>query len=155
MPRVSTIEILKRPKQPILSIRTKAKVENLPGLIEESYGKIESYFDEIGEFTSDIPFVAYHNMVDMENLDVEMGFPVYKSLSGKGDIKSSYIPEMKAIYSMHRGPYPETETTYKEMMKWAEDNNLKQTGTFYEYYFNSPVDQDENDLLTMILIKVE
>jgi len=155
MPRISSIEILKRPKQPILSIRTKTNVEKLPVIIEESYTKIGSYLEEIGEISSDVPFVAYPNMGDMENLDVEMGFPVYKSLPGKGDIQSSYLPEMKAIYSMHRGPYLEAEATYVEMMKWAEDNNLKQTGTFYEYYFNSPLDQDESDLLTMILIELE
>ena len=155
MPRISRIEILKRPKQPVLSIRTKINLEKLPVLIQESYGKIGSYFEEIREFTSDVPFVAYHDMTDMENLDVEMGFPVYKPLPGKDDIQSSYIPEMKAVYSMHSGPYTEAKTTYEEMIKWTEDNNLKQTGTFYEYYFNSPLDQDESDLLTMVLIKVE
>jgi len=155
MPRVSSIELLKRPKQPVLSIKTKANVEKLPVLIEESYTKIGYYIEEIGEIMSDVPFVAYHNMGDMENLDVEMGFPVYKSLSGKGDIESSYLPEMKAIYSIHRGPYLEAEATYVEMIKWAEDNKLKQTGTFYEYYLNSPLDVDESDLLTIILIEVE
>lgn len=154
MPRVSSIEILKKPKQPVLSIRTKTNVETLPMLIGESYSKIESYFEEIRELPADIPFVAYYNM-DMENLDVEIGFPVYKSLPGKDEVQASYIPEMKAVYSIHSGPYSEAESTYEEMIKYIEDNNLKQTETMYEYYFNSPEDVDEKDLLTMMLIKVE
>ncbi|MCL2115596.1 MAG: GyrI-like domain-containing protein [Methanobrevibacter sp.] len=113
-----------------------------------------TYLEKIGEFPSDIPFVAYYNM-DMENLNVEIGFPVYKSLPGTDEIQSSYIPEMKVVYSMYRGPYLEAGTTYEEMIKWIEDNNLKQTETMYEYYFNSPLDVDESDLLTMMLLKVE
>jgi effector-binding domain-containing protein len=154
MPRVSSIEILKRPKQPVLSVKTKTNLESLPMLIGEVYGKIMSYLEEIGEFPSDIPFVAYYNM-DMENLDVEIGFPVYKSLPGKDDIQSSYTPEMKVVYSMYQGPYSEGEATFKEIMKYIEDNNLKQTGTMYEYYFNSPLDVDEKELLTMMLFKVD
>jgi len=154
MSRVSSIELLKRSKQAVLSVKANTKVENLPMLIEESYGKIGSYLDEIGELPSDIPFVAYYNM-DMENLNVEIGFPVYKSLPGKDDIESSYIPEMKVVYSIHRGPYMEAGPVYEEMVKWIEENNLKQTETMYEYYFNSPLDVDESDLLTMMLIKVE
>jgi len=156
MPRVSSIELLKRSKQPVLSIRTKTNLESLPMLIGESYGKIMSYLEEIGEFPSDIPFVAYYNM-DMENLDVEMGFPVYKSLPGNEEIQSSYTPEMKVVYAMQRGPYGDSEAiaTYEEMVKWIEENNLKQTGTMYEYYFNGPLDVDESELLTLMLLEVE
>lgn len=43
----------------------------------------------IGEYPEDIPCVRYFNM-DMENLEVGLGFPVYKELPGKDDIESSY-----------------------------------------------------------------
>ena len=80
MPRVSNFEILQKREQPTLFIRTKTKVENLPGLIGESYGKMAAYLEEIGEYMSEVPYVAYYNM-DMQNLDVDIGFPESEMLT--------------------------------------------------------------------------
>jgi len=43
--------------------------------------------NELGEKPLEAAFAAYYNM-DMENLDVEMGFPVAKPLAGRGEIKA-------------------------------------------------------------------
>ncbi|WP_243671031.1 GyrI-like domain-containing protein [Methanoculleus chikugoensis] len=104
MPRVSNIELLQKREQPTLSIRTRAKVEDLPMLIGGGYGRMADYLKELGEHLSDVPYVAYHNM-DMQNLDVEMGFPVPKVLPEKGDIRSGSIPEGKFVFCMYRGAY--------------------------------------------------
>lgn len=50
MPRVSNIELLQKSEQPTLSIRTRAKVEDLPTLIGEGYGRMADYLKELGEF---------------------------------------------------------------------------------------------------------
>ena len=102
MPRISNFEILQKREQPTLFIRIKTKVENLPSLIGESYGKMEAYLKEIGEYLSEVPYVAYHNM-DMQNLEVEIGFPVGKPLSGKEDIQAGFIPAGKVVFCMYRG----------------------------------------------------
>ena len=153
MPRISNIEILYKNEQPTLSIRTRTKVENLPMLIGESYSKMAAYLKERGEFLSDVPFVAYHNM-DMHDLDVEIGFPVSKALPGKDDIKSGSIPAGKIIFCMYRGPYSELEPTYNEMAKWIEDNGYKPVGTSYEHYYNGP-GFPESEMLTMVVMPVE
>ena len=154
MPIISRIETIKRSKQPVLSIKTTTNMEKLPMLIGEIYGKIESYLKEIGEFPEDIPFVRFFNM-EIENLEVEIGFPVYKELPEKGDIKFDYLPEMKAVYSMYLGPYQEMETSYNEVMKWIETNNLIPDGTFLEYYYNSPEEVSEDNLLTGVIIPLK
>jgi effector-binding domain-containing protein len=154
MPIVSRIEVMKRAKQPILSIKTTTNMEKLPILIGESYKKIENYLKEINEFPGDIPFIRYFNM-DMENLEVEIGFPVYKELAGKGDIKSSYLPEMKAVYTMYQGVYQEMGPSYDEVMKWIEEKNLNTDGTFLEYYYNSPEEVSEDKLLTAIIMPLK
>jgi len=154
MPIISRIETIKRSKQAVLSIKTTTNMENLPMLISESYGKIESYLKEIGEFPEDIPFVRFFNM-EVENLKVEIGFPVYKELLGKGDIEFNYLPEMKAVYSMYQGPYQEMETSYNEVMKWIETNKLNIEGTFLEYYYNSPEEVPEDKLLTGVIIPLK
>ncbi len=145
MPRVSEIEVLRRREQPTISIRTRTKVEDLPGLIGESYCKMGAYLKELGELPSDIPYVAYHNM-DMQNLDVEIGFPVPKALPARGDIRPGFIPEGNVVFCMYRG-------AYREMADWIVKNGLKPAGTAYEYYYNGP-GYPKSELLTMIVMPV-
>ena len=114
MPRVSNIEILQKSKQPILSIKARTPVDNLPMLIGESYGKMAAYLKEMGRFLADMPFVAYYNM-DMQDLDVEIGFPIAEPLPGKDDMRSGFIPAGKFVSCIYRGPYTEMDSTYQEM----------------------------------------
>ncbi|RDU24721.1 GyrI-like domain-containing protein [Anaerosacchariphilus polymeriproducens] len=153
MPKVSKIEILKPREQHALTVRTTTKVENLPMLIGQTYDKMCKYVEEMGEYLTDVPYVAYYNM-DMENLDVEMGFPVSKKLADKEDMKSVIIPEDYAIFCMYRGPYAEMGPVYEEMTKWIEDNGYRPKMPVYEYYYNSP-EVPESELLTKILMPVE
>jgi len=152
MPRVSNFEIMVREKQPALSVRVTTSVEKLSQVIGESYGKIEAYMKETGTFISDIPYVTYHNM-DMQNLDVEMGFPVAAQLAGNDEVKPVSTPAGKFIFCMYRGPYTEIEPTYNEMMKWIEDNGFQPAGAMHEYYYNGP-DFPQSEALTMILTPV-
>lgn len=72
-------EIREQVAQPTLSIRTRTPIGDLPRLLGESYDKIAGYLAELGEEPAGAPFAAYYNM-DMQDLDVEIGFPVGKSL---------------------------------------------------------------------------
>ncbi|MBC3888008.1 AraC family transcriptional regulator [Acetobacterium paludosum] len=150
---MSNIEVLKQREQPTLTIRTNTKIEDLPQLIGESYRKIGSYLQEIGVLMSDVPFVAYHNL-DMQNLDVEIGFPVAMPLPGKGEIQASSIPEGKVVFCMYQGPYSGMESVYGEMAKWITDNGYTPKDTAYECYYNDPT-FPESQWLTKILMPVK
>ncbi|WP_019243441.1 MULTISPECIES: GyrI-like domain-containing protein [Bacillus] len=135
MPKISNVELLKKNNQPTLFIRTRTKVEDLPRLIGESYGKLGAYLQEMDELLTDVPYVAYHNM-DMQDLDVEIGFPVPTPLSGSGDIQSGVIPGGLMVFSMYLGSYSEIEPLYMEMAQWIKDHGYEATGVAYEYYYN-------------------
>jgi len=77
-------ELSEQPAQATLSIRTRTKMESLPQVIGQAYHAIFEYLNEIKESPVGAPFTAYYNL-DMEDLDVEMGFPVAKPLTGKDD----------------------------------------------------------------------
>lgn len=134
---------------PVLSIRTRTAMENLPQVIGEAYGKIIRYLEELGEQPADVPYTAYYNL-DMQDLDVEMGFPVVKPLPGKGEVESGEIPRGKYVSCMYKGAYSQMERPYNEMFKWIEENGYEQKGVYYEYYYNSPHDVPESELLTRI-----
>lgn len=140
--------------QPVLSIRKTTAVGNLPQEIGRAYGSIIQYLNELGEQPAEAPFTAYYNM-DMENLDVEIGFPVSKKLAGKGEIMASEIPAGKYVECMYKGPYAECGPVYDAMNKWVSGKGLIAIGTAYEVYYNSPVEVPESDLLTKIMFPVK
>jgi effector-binding domain-containing protein len=116
--------------------------------------KIMSYLDELGEKPLDVPFTAYHNL-DMKNLDVEMGFIVDKKLPDKDEMKAEIIPAGKSVIYMYKGAYDGMQKAYDEIMKWISENKYEFTGTYYEYYYNSPEEVTESELLTKIVLPLK
>jgi len=148
------IEINNQKAQPILFIRTKTSVENLPKTIGESYAKIMQYLTGLNEKPADAPYTAYYTL-DMHDLDTEMGFPVVNSLPGKDEIESGKIPKGRYVSCLYKGPYSKMEQPYNEIFRWIKENGYEEKGVYYEYYFNSPKDVPESELLTRIAIPVK
>ena len=153
MPRVSNIELLYTAEQPALCIRTHTPVTGLPRVIGESYAKLGAYICALGASPADVPFVAYHNM-DMENLDVQMGFPMAETLPPGGDITYSPIPGGRRVFCIYRGPYADMAPVYDELAAYITQNGYEAQGTAYEYYFNGP-DCPADELLTKIVMPIK
>ena len=147
------IELKERKSQPVLSVRLITTLEELPNVIGENFHKIAAYMNGLGEEPVEVPFTAYHNL-DMQHLDVEIGFPVSKVLPGKNAIKAGELPESLVVSYMYKGPYSGMEKVYDEIFRWMEDNSYRPAGVYYEYYFNSPDEVEESELMTYIEIPV-
>lgn len=143
-------QLLDQKEQPTLSIRVRTSFANLPKEIGKAYGAICAYLEELGEAPSDAPFTAYYNM-DMDDLDVEMGFPVSKPLAGKGEIKASVVPAGKQASCMHKGSYEKMAPTYEALTAWVAEKGMEPTGIVYEYYYNAPCEVPPDELLTKIV----
>ncbi len=148
------IELTKKTEQPVLSVRTRASVNELSALCGRIFTDIGMYIGELGEEPADAPFIAYYNL-DMDDLDLEIGFPVSKTLKGKGNILSGSIPEGNQVSCMHKGPYLATEPVYNAMIEWINKNGYVPTGAAYEFYYNSPTDVPESELLTKIVFPLK
>jgi effector-binding domain-containing protein len=148
------IELKEKPSQLVLYIRTRTSLDKLPQLIGGSYMKIANYLCSLGEQPMGVPYTAYYNL-DMQNLDVEMGFPVTKALPETEEIKTREIETQQVVSTMHQGPYAKMEPTYIELFKWIEENGYHPTGVCYEYYHNSPEEVPESELLTEIVLPIK
>ncbi|OPZ70447.1 MAG: Bacterial transcription activator, effector binding domain [Firmicutes bacterium ADurb.Bin456] len=148
------LELNEQKERPALYIRTKTVLSNLPEVIGTAFGEIFNYLNQIGEQPADAPYTAYYNL-DMQDLDVEMGFPVRVQLPGRGEIKSGAIPGGKIVSCMYKGPYAKMEEPYNNIFKWIGENGFEPKGVYYEYYYNSPDDVPENELLTKIVIPLK
>lgn len=153
MPRISDIAVYQQLEQSALCISAVTKVQDLPALIGQSYAKLAKHLEALEALMADVPFVAFHNM-DMQRLEVEIGFVVPASLPGKDDIQPGRIAACKAAVCMYRGPYCEVEPVYHEMARWIGQHGYQPAGTSYEYYYNGP-DVPESDLLTKIVLPLK
>ena len=143
-------QILEQEDQPVLSIRTCSAVKDLPSALGRAYGAIAEYLEELGESPSGAPFAGYYNM-DMQNLDLEIGFPVASVLAGRGEIQSGHIPGGKAATTIYTGPYNAIEPAYNALTAFIQKNGHKATGVTYEFYLNDPGETPAEELQTKIL----
>ncbi len=147
-------EIKERAPQPVLSMRIKTTAQELPQQMGRMFGAVAQYLGELGEPPAGPPFAAYHNM-DMQNLDVEGGFPVSKVFAGKGEIQAGEIPGGKAASCLYTGPYPEMVPAYNALTEFVKANGCEPTGVSYEFYLNDPAGTPPQNLMTMIVFPLK
>lgn len=132
-------EIKDQPAQPTLVVKTVLPAAELPGAIGAAYGAVLAHLNALGETPAGPPFVAYFNM-DMQNLEVEMGFPVAKPLAGTERLQAGQLPTGKIVTCLYVGPYEEMVPAYSALEAYAKENGYEPTGVAYETYLNGPAD---------------
>jgi effector-binding domain-containing protein len=140
--------------QPTLSIRQRVSSQELAQALGESYGTIARYLGELGEHPAGPPFAIYYNM-DMENLDVESGFPVAEELPGRGEIQPGELPGGKVATCLYTGPYDGIETAYNTLGRFVEKNGYQPTGMSYELYISDPQTTPPDELQTQIVFPLK
>jgi effector-binding domain-containing protein len=147
-------ELLQREAQPVLSVRTRTPVYELKRFLGEAYEMIVQYVAELGEEFAGPPYAAYFNM-DMQDLEVEAGFPVNLSLPAKGKIQAGEIPAGSYAATLHIGPYAQAEKAYTELNEWVIKQGHQPTGIVYEFYLNDPGEVPEDALQEQILYQLK
>ncbi len=143
------MEIKNVEKQRTLMVRTTAAAGDLPVLMEKVYQDIAVFAGTNGVALAGPPYARYYNM-DMEALDIEMGFPVAGEPGGVRDIQCGEIPEGKIAAAIHTGPYSKLDETYHKLMEFVQKQGLKTHEWMYEFYLNSPLEVKEEELQTEI-----
>jgi effector-binding domain-containing protein len=118
-------------------------------VLGKSFAAIAGYMEELGETPAGPPFAAYYNE-DMQDLDVEIGFPVSRELPGRDDIQASQIPGGAAATCLHIGPYSQMGQAYSALSRWIQDNGHEVTGVAYEVYLNDSSETPSRELQTRI-----
>ena len=147
-------ELIERAGVATAFVRTRSSVQDLPNLIPGIYAQIAQYIGGLGEQPAGPPYVAYYNM-DMQDLDIEIGFPVSDSVSGKDDIQTGEIAGGTFAACLHIGPYSEIAPAYEALSGWVKGEGHKTTGVAYEIYLNDPAGISPEKLQTQILYPLE
>jgi len=147
-------ETLIRPAQPVMSVRTRAAVDDLPEVLGRVYARLMKYLSSQGAAPSGAPFVGYYNM-DMQDLDLEIGFPVTKSLTGDETIQAGEIPAGEYAACLYTGPYQKMKEPYSALQEYIASLGRMPTGVAYEVYLNAPNQVPPEQLKTQILFPLQ
>lgn len=137
-----------------LTVRVSVPVGELPLLMGRAFGEIAALMQRKGIPFAGMPFALYHNM-DMNALDVEIGFPVAGAVAGEGKIQASTIPGGRVAWAVHVGPYETIEETYDALLSFARERGLKVCEWMYESYLNGPDTARPEELQTEICMPIK
>jgi effector-binding domain-containing protein len=143
------MEIKDVEEQNTLMVRLTTSVKELPAVMGEIYQEIASYMGQGGIEFAGPPYAMYYNM-DMDALDVEIGFPIGADDKGKDRVKQGRIPGGQIVTATHFGPYGKLEETYTKLMEFVKEKKLSVHEWMYEYYLNSPMEVKPEELQTQI-----
>ena len=141
--------------RPTLVVRTRSSVHDLPKALGQAYGAVAGYLAGLGQAPAGPPFSAYYN-ADMEDLDVEIGFPVEQPLPGDGaTVEAGQMQGGAVAMCMHVGSYRKIGPAYEALMAWMAENRCEAAGPAYEIYLNDPAVTPHSELQTQIVIPVQ
>jgi DNA-binding transcriptional MerR regulator len=147
------VVIKKIKPQKVLSIRR----------VVPSYKDISSLFNVIGPYLGHVhapvkgaPFAIYHDHEFKDSdVDVEVAFPLWKSVNTTGEFKSYELPGCDAAASlMYKGPFEGMSEPYNALGKWIESNGYHISGETREVYMSDPAKTKPEDYVTEILMPV-
>ena len=146
------IELVKVRAQPVAYVRTRCAQADLPRVIGGSYGKIMQHLGRMRIQPTCAPYAAYYNL-DMNDLDIEMGFPVPGEVAPGEDVQFRVLPEGYQIETIYKGPYSGMIEAYTQMQEWMDREGYDVAGPVFEYYLTPP-EVPESEHLTKIVFPV-
>ena len=149
-----TCERVHREEMASVVIRTRCSVDQLPNVIGPAYQRIGAYLGARGIEPAGPPYVGYHNE-DMQDLEIEIGFPIAEVIKPEGEFEEGSIPAGEYASTLHVGPYSDFEQAYARLSTWLEEQAIESTGACYEIYLNDPANTPEQALQTLILFPLK
>lgn len=143
------MNIIERGDTPVLSVRYRTSGTELSATMGPIYGEIAAFMGKKGIPFVGAPFAAYYNM-DMDDLDVEIGFSVASPTQGDGRINATNLPGGSFATAKHTGPYATIEETYNALTAFVSEKGLQTESYMFEEYLNSPEDTPPEKLETVI-----
>jgi effector-binding domain-containing protein len=93
--------------------------------------------------------------MDMQDLDLEIGFPFVQQLQGEGEVVTGEIPAGTAAACLHVGPYDQLGAAYEALQQWMTANGYTPSGVAYEFYLNDPQSTPATELQTQLVFPLK
>lgn len=142
-------QIIETEELPVLTVRREASIQDLPKIVGGIYQDVVSYIMEQSEEAVGPAIIGYFS-VNADKLEVEIGFPLKHEIQGRGELALRHIPAGKKATAFHKGSYSDLGPVYDALLQFLQEKGCEPTGVSYEYYYNSPEDVPESELLTKV-----
>lgn len=154
MARISEIRLKQTPACWTISVRKTINfLEEYAAFFGESLSRIDAFLAECGALTSSPAMACFHNM-ELERLDVEIGYHLAQEVSSGSDISCQCCPACKVVTAIDMGPYEQQDPTLMELFGYVEAQQLIMQGPICYYYLNEP-NRPEAEYLTQMVIPVK
>lgn len=84
------------------------------------------------------PVFSYHQKMDPETFDFEVGVPVASPVTPAGRVQASQLPARKVARVNYHGPYEGLGEAWGEFAGWIEGQGLETTPDLWEFYAAGP-----------------
>ena len=142
----------------------------IPKLLGDAFPRIDGHIAAQGGTRAGAPYVRYME-IDWQEMRhcgplrmlwqmltskqlMRIGLPVEAPVDGNGEIEPVAIESQKCLRTIHKGPYQKVGDTYKEIVDWAEANDVELADHTMENYIVDPTTVAKEDIETLILIPV-
>ncbi len=164
------IRIEQQPPIHALEVVKNAPMWKIPKLLGDAFPRIDRRITAQGGNRTGAPYVRYMDM-DWQHIRhcgtfrmvwqmltskqlMRIGMAVEAPVEGEDDIEATAIESLQCVRAIHRGPYQKLGDTYKEIIDWAEANDIELANYTRENYINDPTTVAKEDIETLILIPV-
>ncbi len=138
--------------QPVLSIRGRTSLADLPRTIGEYLQDVWIFIEKTGNRPCGPPFTRYHSTNDDDAIDLEAGLPVPAPLPGAGRIHAGVLPGGEVLATDHIGPYELLPRADEALDRWLASTGRRSSGPNWEFYWTDPgVESDPAKWRTEVL----
>lgn len=153
MAQVSNITIQQQPERYFVSIRKNIHFFNeYADFLGKSIHTLLPMIEKNNTYPSSGLTVCFHNM-ELENLDVEVGYVVASQLEINGDVSLTKQPSRSIVLAIDRGPYEKQDPTLEALMQWINNHGYEMDGGIYYHYLNGE-EQAVEEYLTQMYIPI-
>lgn len=154
MSRITNILIKEEPEHYTITVRgTIDFMKEYSDFAGQVLNKTGKYLSKLGLFPISGPTVCFHNM-NLESLDVEMGWQIVQHVKNKDDMLCNLIPARKVVTTIDLGPYEEQDPTLEDIFNWIKTNGHEPLGPIYYCYLND-TDRPTSEYLTQMSLPIK
>lgn len=147
-----TIETRQIAAQPVATIRVETPPAEMDSVQDTALPEVRGYLESAGVPPSGPSFVRYHH-IDLEQADIEVGFPVSAPVRGAGRVAAGELPGGTVAVTNHFGSYDTLPAAYDALAQWLEahGHNPMATAPWTIYWTDPGEEPDQGKWRTEIL----
>jgi effector-binding domain-containing protein len=137
-------KIEQRTEQHYVGIRTSAAIPELPTVIPQLHSEAHAWLATQGVAPAGPPFIRYYTTDMATSLDIELGWPTVRALSGDSRIQAGVLPAGRYAVLLATGPYDQLVSVTAGLLAWAEEHGVvwqmdgEEWGARVEWYLTDP-----------------